>query len=141
MADFASAVERARSRGLPVCAHVILGLPGEGREQMMATAKLLASSAVESVKLHCLHVMEATALAESWRDGEVKLLEQEEYVGLVCDFLERLPPEVVVQRLAVDIQGNRLLGPRWCGGGKRETVRMIDQELERRDTRQGALLG
>lgn len=139
--DFVSAVRRAHDHRLPVCAHVILGLPGEDREAMMATAGLLTDCGVESVKLHCLHVMRDTQLEASWRNGELRLLEQEEYVGLACDFLERLRPEVIIQRLAVDVHGDGLLAPQWCGRGKQETVRMIDRELERRNSRQGALLG
>jgi len=141
VADFTEAVKRAHGHGLPVCAHVILGLPGEDRERMLATAGCLNDCGVESVKLHCLHVMEGTALAGEWRKGEIKLLKQEEYSGLVCDFLERLRPETIIQRLAVDIQGKGLLGPQWCGRGKRVTLRMIERELERRGSRQGALFG
>ncbi len=139
--NFSRAVERAHERSLPVCAHVILGLPGERREEMLATADFLAGCGVESVKLHCLHVMEGTRLARQWRDGKLELLDQREYAGLVCDFLERLPPEVIIGRLAVDVRGKNLLGPRWCGRGKQDTVRMIELEFERRGSRQGSLLG
>lgn len=139
-ADFSSAVKRAHRRGLPVCAHIILGLPGEDRETMLATADFLVNHKVESVKIHCLHVMEGTRLADQWRAGEINLLGQGEYVGLVCDFLERLPPEIIIQRLAVDVKGDGLLEPQWCGRGKQDTLRMIELELERRGSCQGALL-
>lgn len=140
-ADFSRAVKQAHERDLPVCAHVILGLPGERREEMMATADFLARCKVESVKLHCLHVMEDARLAEQWRDGELKLLDQSEYACLACDFLEHLPAEVIIQRLAADVHEERLLGPRWCGRGKQSTIRMIELEFERRGSRQGSLLG
>jgi uncharacterized protein len=138
--DFSHAVERAHEYGLPVCAHVILGLPGETWDTMLATADFLNACKVESVKVHCLHVMEGTRLADQWRAGEVKLLAQQEYVPLACDFLEHLAPEVIIQRLTVDVKGNGLLGPLWCGRGKQETMRMIELELEHRGSRQGASL-
>jgi radical SAM protein (TIGR01212 family) len=137
--EFGDAVKRAHGFGLPVCAHVILGLPGEDRQRMMATADYLVSCRVESLKLHCLHVMKGTTLAREWENGQVRLLEREEYVGLVCDFLERMKPDTIIQRLAVDIQGDNLLGPNWCGQGKRQTVSLIEQELVRRGSYQGAL--
>ncbi len=139
-ADFSRAVERAHEYGLPVCAHIILGLPGETWDTMLATADFLTAHKIESVKIHCLHVMEGTRLADQWRAGEVKLLEQQEYVLLACNFLEHLVPEVIIQRLAVDVKGNGLLGPLWCGRGKQETIRMIELELEHRGSRQGASL-
>jgi uncharacterized protein len=139
-ADFSHAAQRAHHYGLPVCAHVILGLPGENRDTMLATADFLVSCKIESVKIHCLHVMEGTILEDQWRADEFDLLDQQEYVGLACDFLEHLPPEVVIQRLAVDAKGSGLLGPLWCGRGKPKTLQMIEQELERRGSRQGASL-
>jgi len=140
VADFVDACERAARRQLPVCAHVIIGLPGEGREEVRRTAELAARLALPMVKLHCLHVLVDTPLADDYRSGRLGLLELEEYASLVCDFLERLPAETVIQRLAVDVTPGRLVAPQWCRD-KASTLAAIERELARRDTRQGELFG
>jgi radical SAM protein (TIGR01212 family) len=136
-ATFADAVERCRQRGLRVCAHVILGLPGETRAEMLATPQLLNDLGVDGVKLHLLHVMQGTRLAELHARGEVPLLSRDDYVGLVCDFLERLDPRIVVQRLTGDGGRDYLVAPLWSLA-KFEVLNAIDGELERRGTRQGS---
>ena len=140
VADFREAVSRAADHGLPVCAHVILGLPGETRKEMLATAGLLAGLKVAGVKIHLLHILTGTALAKQYAEEPFALLSLEEYAGLAADFLENLPPEAVVQRVAVDVPRNRLVGPLWCTD-KRAVVAAVDRELERRGSCQGALFG
>ncbi|HEY6838805.1 MAG TPA: TIGR01212 family radical SAM protein [Geobacteraceae bacterium] len=139
-AAFAAAVERSKKRGLKVCAHVILGLPGESREEMLATAGILNRLGVDGVKLHLLHVMRDTPLAVLHARGEVPLLGRDEYVGLVCDFLERLSPEVIVQRLTGDGGRDHLVAPLWSLA-KFEVLNAIDGELSRRGSRQGERSG
>jgi radical SAM protein (TIGR01212 family) len=92
VAAFVDAVRRCTARGIRVCAHLILGLPGETREEMLATAELLNGLGVAGVKLHQLHVMKGTRLEEMYREGAVRLFELDGYASLVCDFLERLSP-------------------------------------------------
>jgi len=137
-AAFVDAVERSRRRGLKVCAHVILGLPGEGREQMLETAEQLAALGVEGVKLHNLHVLAGSRLEESFRAGEIGLLSMDEYVGLVCDLLERLRPQTVVQRLLSSAPDPFLVAPLWCRE-KPLFLRKVREEFARRGTVQGAL--
>jgi radical SAM protein (TIGR01212 family) len=134
---FLDAVARCQGRGFDVCVHVILGLPGESREEMLATADLLAGLPIQAVKVHNLHVVKDTPLAEQYARGEVRLFERQEYVELVCDFLERLPAELVIHRLQGDAPPDYLVAPRWCLD-KAGLLRAIDAELERRDSRQGA---
>lgn len=136
-AAFADAVARCRRRGLRVCAHVILGLPGETRAEMLGTARILNDLGVAGVKLHLLHVMRGTPLAELHARGEVPLLSRDDYVGLVCDFLERLDPRTIVQRLTGDGGRDHLVAPLWSLA-KFEVLNAIDAELERRGTRQGS---
>jgi len=136
LASFTNAVANCRARGIRVCAHIILGLPGESREEMLSGAEFLNQVGVAGVKIHLLHVMRGTRLATEYLDKKIRVLDRDEYVGLVCDFLERLDPGIVVQRLTGD--GNRadLIAPLWSLQ-KFEVLNCIDGELERRGTRQG----
>jgi radical SAM protein (TIGR01212 family) len=137
-ATFATAVERCRERGIRVCAHVILGLPGESREEMLATAGILNEMKIDGVKLHLLHVMRGTKLAEMYGRGEVRVMERDDYVGLVCDILELLEPGISIQRLTGD-GGRDLVAPLWSLA-KFEVLNAIDVELARRGSRQGSRL-
>lgn len=136
---FAAAVRQCREAGVRVCAHVILGVPGERREEMLKTAGILNDLGVEGVKVHLLHVLKDTKLAEMYRRGEVRLPDRDEYVGLVCDFLERLDPRIIVQRLTGDGHRDYLVAPLWSLA-KFEVLNAIDVELERRGTGQGSTL-
>ncbi len=133
-----SAIERAKSRGLRVCVHIILGLPGETKEEMLAMAGELNRLGVDGVKLHLLHVMKGTRLAEMYLQGGVELLDRDSYAGLVCDLLERLDPKILIHRLTGDGGHDNLLAPLWSLK-KFEVLNLIDAELARRGTRQGSL--
>ncbi len=131
-----NAVQRAKSRGIRVCAHIILGLPGETRDEMLAMADELNRLGVAGVKLHLLHVMKNTKLAEMYCRGEVTVMGRDEYAGLVCDFLERLDPDILIHRLTGDGGHDNLVAPLWSLK-KFEILNLIDAEMERRRTRQG----
>ncbi len=130
------AVQRAGSRGLRVCAHIILGLPGETRDEMLTMAGELNRLGVNGVKLHLLHVMKGTRLAEMYGRGEVKVMGRDDYAGLVCDFLELLDPRILIHRLTGDGGHDNLVAPLWSLK-KFEILNLIDAEMERRGTRQG----
>jgi radical SAM protein (TIGR01212 family) len=134
---FEKGVLRAKNSGLRICVHVILGLPGESREEMLAGAEVLNQLGVNGVKLHLLHVMKGTGLEELYRMGKVAVLERDEYVGLVCDYLELLHPDIIIQRLTGDGGHDHLIAPLWSLK-KFEVLNAIDRELERRGTMQGA---
>ncbi len=134
---FLDAVARCQGRGLELCAHVILGLPGESWDDMLATADTLAGLPVAAVKIHNLYVVKNTPLEEMYRRGEVAIMERDEYVRLVCDFLERLPADRVIHRLSGDAPPDYLVAPQWSLD-KPALLRAIDEELRRRDSRQGA---
>jgi hypothetical protein len=138
-AAFLRAYEGARARGLRVCVHVILGLPGEGRAEMLATVEELSRLKVDGVKLHLLHVLDGTPLGELYEKGEVPVLGQEEYVALAADCIERLPPGTLIHRLTGDGPRAQLLAPLWSLN-KWEVLNAIDAELERRGSRQGSAL-
>ena len=130
------AVQRAKSRGVRVCAHIILGLPGETREEMLAMAGELNRLGVEGVKLHLLHVMKGTVLAEMYGRGEVEVMGRDDYAGLVCNFLELLDPRILIHRLTGDGGRDSLVAPLWSLK-KFEILNLIDAEMENRGTRQG----
>lgn len=114
VARFAETVERTKARGLPVCAHVILGLPGETREDMLDTARFLAGIQVEAIKIHLLYVVRGTALHGLFQKNEYRCLAQEDYCALVGDFLSFLPPETIIQRLTGDPHQEELIAPCWA---------------------------
>jgi len=133
---FIDAVGRCQGRGLDLCAHVILGLPGESREDMLATADALAGLPVHAVKIHNLHVVKDTPLEKMYERGEARMFERDEYVQIVCDFLEHLRPEMVIHRLSGDAPPDYLVAPLWCLD-KPALLRAIHDELEHRDSWQG----
>lgn len=112
--DFVDAVLRTHQRGLPVCAHVILGLPGETREDMMATSRFLASLPIDAVKIHLLYVVRGTVLEEWYRRGAYSCLSRDEYVSLVGEFLLYLSPRLIIQRLTGDPHPEELVAPAWA---------------------------
>lgn len=129
-------VRMAHNCGIYVCAHIILGLPGESRKMMLQTASFLARLPVEGVKIHLLYVVEGTPLANLYKKKELVCLEREEYVDLVVDVLELLPPSMVVQRLTGDPVKSELVAPLWAMD-KSENLKCIRARLEERDTWQG----
>lgn len=133
---FEIALSMAHRHGLNVCAHVILGLPGETPERMRQTASYLGSLPLEGVKIHLLYVIRGTPLADLYERGELRCLERKEYADLVVDFLERLPPSVVIQRLTGDPFGVHLLAPLWARE-KSKNLDFIRKRMEDRDTWQG----
>jgi radical SAM protein (TIGR01212 family) len=133
---FFDAVRRCKGRGFEVGAHVILGLPGESREEMLATADTLAGLPVDAVKIHNLHVVRDTPLETMYHRGEAPMLDFAEYVALTCDFLERLSPNMVIQRLGGDAPPEYLIAPMWCLE-KQRLLSAIRAELQKRDSWQG----
>lgn len=119
-----------------ICVHIIHGLPGENRDMMLETVKKVASLAPHQIKIHLLHVIDGTRMAEIYRDGEYTPLSKEEYVSVVCDSLELLPPTTVVCRLTGDGAPDSLLAPEWSRK-KVSVINDIDKELYARDSFQG----
>ena len=122
--------------GLDVCIHLIEGLPGENREDMLETARQVAALRPFAVKLHLLHVLRDTALADLWESGAYTPMELEEYVQIVCDTLEVLPPDTVIERITGDGPPDLLLAPLWSRK-KFVVMNEIDKELHRRNSCQG----
>lgn len=133
---FKGAVDKTRGRGIKICAHVILGLPFEDRHDMLATAKAVAAMGIDGIKIHLLYVVKGTRMEELYLEGKYRCLEQEEYVNLVCDFLELLPPDMVIQRLTGDPHPHELVAPEWSLR-KNETLSCIKKILTERESWQG----
>lgn len=136
-AEFTDAVRRVRAAGMLCVGHAILGLPGDGREGARRTAELLAASGCEGVKVHQLMVLRKTQLAARWKAGECPVLELDEYVQYLADFVERLAPHQVLHRLTGDADEPELLAPLWSRA-KNDVRAALERELERRGTRQGS---
>jgi len=134
--DFLRAVEETRQRNIEVVVHVILGLPGEGKEEMLATARALGELDIQGVKLHLLYVIQGTPLARLYQEEKYRCLAREEYVDIVCEFLALLPPHVVIHRLTGDPHLRELLAPAWALE-KQANFKAIHQALEARDLWQG----
>jgi len=133
---FKAAVDETKNRGINICAHVILGLPQEKKVHMLQTAQAVADMGLDGIKLHLLYVVKGTKLDKLYRRNQYRCLEPNEYIDIVCDFLERIPKHVVIQRLTGDPHPNELVAPTWSLK-KTETIALIRKTLETRDTWQG----
>ena len=133
---FKDAIKKTLNRGIKICVHVILGLPHESRSDMLHTAETIANLGIDGIKLHLLYVVKGTLLETHHRQRKYKCLEQQEYVDIVCDFIERIPSNMIVQRLTGDPHPKELVAPAWALK-KSETLAKIRNTLEKRDSRQG----
>lgn len=136
-AEFLEGYGKLAERGINVCVHLINGLPGETPDMMRESAEAVAALRPHCVKLHLLHVLKGTPMARELEEGRLRLMSREEYISVVADQLELMPPETIIQRLTGDGGRDTLIGPMWSLK-KFETLNGIDRELERRNTYQGA---
>lgn len=134
------AMERVKNRAFETSLHIMLGLPGETHEMMMETAIQVARWHPAAVKIHNLYAVERTRLAEQVRSGEVVLMELEEYVEVLADFLERLPPDMIIERISGDAPPSNFIAPKWCLGKGTVKSRLIET-LEARGSHQGSRYG
>lgn len=137
-AQFEDAVKRTQGRNIFICVHIILGLPGEAKEDILETARALARMGIDGIKLHHLQVVKKTELVRDFQRGEFKVLSSEEYIKLVCDVLELLPARITIQRLVGEVlQDKMLVAPRW-NLNKHKILSAIDQEFVDRGSFQGS---
>ena len=136
LAEYLTTASAARRRGIPVCAHLIVGLPGESEEHFHASLDTVLEHGVEGLKLHPLHVVKHTLLAQEWRRGEYQPLARDDYIRIAADLVERTPEHVVFHRVTGTSPRDILLAPAWCSQ-KWNILNGIEQELRRRDSRQG----
>lgn len=136
-ADFLEGYEKLSSRGINVCVHLIDGLPGETRDMMIESARAVAALRPHCVKLHLLHVLKNTRLADMYERGELELMTLEEYTETVVSQLEEFHEETVMQRLTGDGGRDSLIGPKWSLK-KFVVLNEIDKLMIKKDTYQGA---
>lgn len=137
-ACFVDAVKRTAVRGIDVAAHVILGFPTETREEMLEMADALSELPIHAVKIHNLHIVKNTPLAHLYRQQPFHVLNEDEYVELVCDFVERLHPRIAIERLYGDAPLAMMIAPSWSTTGALFHAK-VEQRLRQRNTRQGYL--
>lgn len=137
--EFLEGYNRLKERGINICVHLIDGLPGETPDMMIESARKTGALMPHCVKLHLLHVLRGTAMAEELENGKFRLLERDEYVDIIVRQLEVLPPEIVIQRLTGDGARDTLIGPLWSLK-KFEVLNAIDKTMAARDTWQGRLV-
>ncbi|GLI37431.1 TIGR01212 family radical SAM protein [Geobacter hydrogenophilus] len=139
LAEYLEAVARIEGRGIELCTHLIYGFPGETREGFLRTADLMAGLPVNSVKLHQLHAVKGTRLAELYHQGDFVPITHQEYVATACDFLEILPPRIAIQRLYGSAPLAIRVAPTWDLKNNQMWFSIVN-ELKRRGTWQGCRL-
>ena len=134
--DFLHGFNMLKTRGINICVHIINGLPYESREMMLETARRVGGLGVHGIKIHLLHVLKGTKIAEQYQNGEFPAMTFEDYIETICDQIELLPKEVIIERLTGDGAGDLLIAPMWSRD-KRAVLNGIDKELRRRNSVQG----
>ena len=132
------AVLRSRGRGFEICAHLILGIPGESHADMLASAREVARLEIDAVKIHNLYAVKNTPLADQVARGEVALMNRDDYIRTLVDVLEILPPSCVVERISGEAPPDYFIGPSWCLD-KPGILTALEAEFRRRNTWQGTL--
>ncbi len=139
VSDFVDAVLRTSRRNLKVCAHIIIGLPGEDEEDIVETSKLLSALPLHGVKIHPIHVVRGTRLARLYEEDKFAPLELDEYVKLAVDVLEILRPDIVIHRVTGEAEEKKLIAPWYCTSRhKSKVLDRIKEEFLRRGTKQGS---
>lgn len=134
--SFRDAVERTRRRNIDVTVHVILGLPGETKEDMLETARAIGNMGIRGVKIHLLYVVRGTRLHDMFASGEYTCLTSDAYADIVADFLAVLPPDMVIHRLTGDPHRDELVAPEWALD-KEANLAAIRRVMEERNIVQG----
>ncbi len=137
--DFLDGYEKLYSRGINVCIHIINGLPFETHDMMLETAAEAARLKPHALKIHLLYIIKGTQMEKLYLEGVFEALSREEYINIVCDQLEILPPEIVIQRITGDGSRSTLAAPGWSLD-KKSVMNGIDMEMARRNSFQGCKL-
>ncbi len=134
--QYDKAVSRLHDAGAVVITHMIVGLPGEERDDMLDTAMHIARCGSDGIKLQLMHILKGTVLARMYEKGEFDALSEDEYIGLICDIISVLPENMVIHRLTGDGDREKLIAPLWSCD-KRRILNRISHELKLRRIIQG----
>lgn len=134
--EFFDAVKRAKQRNLLVATHLIFGLPGEDRNHMLETVRQMTDIGLDGIKIHQLCIYKGTPMEVDYRLGKLPTLDEDDYVQLVCDSLELLPPEMVVMRLVAEGSQDEIIAPSWSFE-KERVMKKMQEELASRESYQG----
>ena len=136
---YLDAMEKMKKRGIETVAHIILGLPGETREDMRNSVTFAAEARTDGIKLQLLHVIRGTRLHEMYMENPFHIMTRDEYTDTVIDMIEHLPPEIVIHRLTGDGNRNELVLPNWSMD-KRGVLNEIHRKMKLYESYQGKLL-
>lgn len=134
---FKEAMDILNRHGIPVVVHLIVGLPGEGMEEIRQTVEYINGFDIFGLKIHSIYVMEGTRLCQMYKSGEYTPPSQAEYVESVCYILTHISPKIIVHRLTGDCPRDMLVAPNW-NKNKSETINNIVFNLQRENLYQGA---
>ena len=140
LAEYRETALATRARGIPLCTHLIIGLPGEDEHHYHATLDTVLDIGVDGLKLHPLHVVKHTVLAYQWRRGGYQPLTQADYIRIAADLIERTPQHIIFHRVTATASKDILLAPEWCSQ-KWNILNGIEKELRQRGTRQSSRAG
>ena len=118
-AEYDRAVRELKRRGIQVITHVILGLPGETKRDMLDTVSYVVKGGANGIKLQLLHILKGTDLADEYLAGKVKVMEMDEYIEILKECLAIIPDDVVIHRMTGDGDKKILLAPEWSADKKR----------------------
>jgi len=133
---YLDALDLTRNRGIKICTHMIFGFPWENRQLWLKTAERLSQLSFDFLKIHQLHIVKDTMMAKMYQKSPFNFLNPEEYIDLIIQFIEKLTPKIIIQRLFGEAPPRTLVAPHW-GIRNTQLVQMLDKEMETRDTWQG----
>ena len=123
------AVEELKKRGIEVITHVILGLPGETKQDMAETVRYVVDGGIKGIKLQLLHVLKGTDLEREYLEGRVKVMSEDEYIALVTDLIKMIPSDIVIHRMTGDGAKKDLIAPLWSAD-KKHVLNRLKQYLQ-----------
>jgi len=133
------AIIKTAAAGLKTGAHLIFGLPGESREEMMAQADILSTLPLSNIKFHQLQIIKGTVMEKQFKQdpSQFSFFELDEYIAFIVDFIEQLNPDFIIERFAGEVPPRFQAGPGWGSVRNEKIVEMVEAELERRNVFQG----
>jgi len=137
--DSKNAILKASALGITIAAHLILGLPGESKEQIVKHAEIISGLPISILKLHQLQIIKDTKLAQMFEQNPefVIIYTANEYINLAIDFIEQLSPDIIIERFTSESPREKIIAPNWNGLKNFEIIAQIRKRLIERDTWQG----